>query len=517
MLHEDHAVNRLFQIPAGHQQFLVELLAGAQTGLHDLDVPVRLIAGQSDHILRQLQNFHGTAHVQHEQLVLLGHGSRLQHQLGSFGNSHEIADDTLVRHGDGAARRDLAAEQGHHGAVGTKHIAEAHRGEGGFGAAGHGLHHHFAQPLAGTHDGGGVHRLVGGNEDELFHAVGIRRSDGVQRTEHVVADGLLRTGLHQGDVLMGGGVEHHVGFVGIKQQLQPPGVPDGADLHAEGQLPAVLVQQFLLDVVGVVFVNIKNDQPLGMMLDDLTAQLTANGTAATGDKNRLAGQQSRHGGNIQFNSVPAQQILDPHLPQLLADGLPVDQLQRTGQRGNPHAPVRQLPQNLLAVEIIHGRDGENGIVDVHSPHPGQRLRDRSADRHAPDPLVELPRVIVEKALDGVAAVGIVLDLVEQLHACRPRADDGHGDRTLLLITQHMGAVAAVAEAHHQHFQHPQTGDGRQQNKGDGPNAAQTGDGLIDGKAAERRSDQHEVLPALGIPPQAVVGLEHKLGKDRTAV
>ena len=70
---------------------------------------------------------------------------------------------------------------------------------------------------------------------------------------------------------MGGGVEHHVGLVGIKQQFQPPGVPDGADLHAEGQIPAILVQQLLLDVVGVILVNIEDDKPFGTVLDDLAA------------------------------------------------------------------------------------------------------------------------------------------------------------------------------------------------------------------------------------------------------
>ena len=237
-----------------------------------------------------------------------------------------------------------------------------------------------------------------------------------------------------------------------------------------------------------------------MMLDDLAAQLAADGAAATGDQHSTTGQQTLHGGNIQLNGITAQQILDPHLPQLLANGLPVDQFQRAGQRGNSDAPIRQLPQDLPAVEIVHGGDGENGIVDVHGPHTGQRLRDRSADRHTPDALVDLPRVVVEKALDGVAAVGVVLDLVEQLHASRTGTDDGHGDRTRLPTAQYMGAIAAVAEAHHQHFQHPQTGDGSQQNKRDGPNAAQPGDDLINCKAAECRGNQHEILPALGIPP-----------------
>ena len=291
--------------------------------------------------------------------------------------------------------------------------------------------------------------------------MGIRRPDGVQSAEHVVADGLLRAGLHQGDVLMGGGVEHHVGLVCIKQQLQPPGIPDGADLHAEGQLSAILVQQLLLDVVGVVLVNIEDDKPLGTVLDDLAAQLAADGAAATGDQHGATGQQTLHGGNIQFDGIPAQQILDLYLSQLGTDGLLVDQLQSAGQRGNSDAPVRQLPQDLLAVEVIHRGDGEDGLVNIHGPHPRQSLVNKSTDRHPPDALIDLGRVIVEKALDGIAAVWVVLDLVQQLHTCRPRADDGHRNRARLLIAQHEGAVATVAETHHQHFQHPQACNGRQ--------------------------------------------------------
>ena len=64
----------------------------------------------------------------------------------------------------------------------------------------------------------------------------------------------------------------------------------------------------------------------------------------------------------------------------------------------------------------------------------------------------------------------------------------------LPAAQQPGAVAAVAEAHHQHFQHPQTGDGRQQDKGNDADAAQPGDGLINGKAAEGRAASSHQWP-----------------------
>ena len=36
----------------------------------------------------------------------------------------------------------------------------------------------------------------------------------------------------------------------------------------------------------------------------------------------------------------------------------------------PDDPVRQLPQNFLPVQLIHGGNGENGLVNIHGPHPG---------------------------------------------------------------------------------------------------------------------------------------------------
>ena len=312
---------------------------------------------------------------------------------------------------------------------------------------------------------------------------------------------------------MGGGVEHHVGLVGIEQQLQPPGIPDGADLCAEGQIPAVLVQQLLLDVVGVVLVNIEDDQPFGMVLDDLAAQLAADGAAATGDQHGTPGQQARHGGNVQLNGIPAQQILDPHLPQLLADGLPVDQLQRAGQRGNSDAPVCQLTQDLFAVELIHGRDGEDSLVDVHGPHPRQGLVNTSADRHTPDPLIDLGRVIVKKALDAVTAVGVVLQFIQQLHPCRAGANDGHRHRTRLISLHAEGTVHPVAKPHSQHFQYPQAGDGRQQNKGNGLVKQSPAENFISTETADGRAQQRQILPALSIAPQAVIGLAQKLSND----
>ena len=80
--------------------------------------------------------------------------------------------------------------------------------------------------------------------------------------------------------------------------------------------------------------------------------------AAPRHQHGTPGKQAVHSGGVQLDGVPAQQILDSHLPQLLADGLLIDQLQGAGQGGHPDAPVRQLPQNFLSVQLVHGGDGK---------------------------------------------------------------------------------------------------------------------------------------------------------------
>ena len=72
--------------------------------------------------------------------------------------------------------------------------------------------------------------------NELTHAELVCGPDQVQRAEYVVPHRLLGAGLHQGHMLMGRGVEHHVGPVVGEQLPHPLAVPDGGDLHRQIQL-----------------------------------------------------------------------------------------------------------------------------------------------------------------------------------------------------------------------------------------------------------------------------------------
>ena len=144
---EDQVVLRFLHALAGEQQLLIELLALAQTRVHHGDVHVRLQTGQADHIAREIVNAHRLAHVQHENLAAARIGAGLENELYSLGNGHEIADDALVRHGDGAALRNLLAEERNHTAGAAEHIAEAHGNILRPGALVHHLHDHLAHAL----------------------------------------------------------------------------------------------------------------------------------------------------------------------------------------------------------------------------------------------------------------------------------------------------------------------------------------------------------------------------------
>ena len=71
-----------------------------------------------------------------------------------------------------------------------------------------------------------------------------------------------------------------------EQVLQPFPVPDGANEDSEIQIwvgPA----QLLLDVVGIVFIDVEENQLSRAESGQLAAKLTANAAAASGDQNRL--------------------------------------------------------------------------------------------------------------------------------------------------------------------------------------------------------------------------------------
>ena len=148
-------------------------------------------------------------------------------------------------------------------------------------------HLQLAHPLGSPHDVGGVHGLVRADHDELAAAGVFRNVQQIPGAEHIVFHCFTAVGLHQGHMLVGRGVDDHIGLVFPEDPLQLPPVRNGDDLHTEIQ-KGKFDLQLLLDIVSAVFVDVQDHQLPGADLGDLPGQLAADGAAAAGNQNGLA-------------------------------------------------------------------------------------------------------------------------------------------------------------------------------------------------------------------------------------
>ena len=82
-------------------------------------------------------------------------------------------------------------------------------------------------------------------------------------------------------------VEHNGRPVGVNHVLDARTVPHGADDNFEVQGVAVAHFHLILQVVGVVLINIEHDDAFRVEARDLPAELAADGTAAARDENGL--------------------------------------------------------------------------------------------------------------------------------------------------------------------------------------------------------------------------------------
>ncbi len=336
------------------EEFLVELFAGPEACADDF-----LLAGavEADHLFGQVLDLDGLAHIQDEELAALGHGGGLEDQGGGFGDGHEVADDLRVGQGDRAAGFDLALEDGDHGAVGAQDVAEADRHEFGFVVRDAG-DDDLRQALGGAHDVGGVHGLVRGDEDEAFDAAFRGDLGGLVGAEDVVKDRLLAAGLHEGHMLVGGGVDHDVGLVFAHDPPEGFLIPDGAHLQDQGvgyQFPVFLLQ-LKEEVVHVVLGDIVENQLLRGEGQDLAAQLRSDGAASAGDHDGFAGEIFLDLGHVQVLFRPAQEVCDVHFPGLRA-------FPDAGVEEDMHAGGDAFVQEVRNL-ALGCRDGDDDLVDA---------------------------------------------------------------------------------------------------------------------------------------------------------
>ncbi len=430
----------------GHDQLFVELLAGAKADVLDSDIGFGLETGQADHILGEIRYLDGLAHVEDEDLAAVGHGAGLDHEPGRFGDRHEVAGHIRVRDGDGSSLLNLVLEEGDHAAVGAEDIAEADggiarrvrfRGEGAdtVGGVGEALDHELAHALRGAHDVGGVDGLVRGDQDEPLDTVGGGGQRGLVGAEDVVLDGFLRIVLHQGHVLVGGGVEDDVGVVAREGGGQLLLVADAPDDHREGDL-RVASLHLEVEGVGVVLVDVVDQEPLRGEAGGLAHDLGPYGPRTARDKHRAALQVRLRGLRVHVDGGSAEEVLrlnggyaqirleaEQALHGLDVEKVLGDHLLDLAARGQ--ADLEDLAQGVGGGP----RDGDHDAFDAVALYYVRDAVAVAADAGAVEAQAALAGVVVYESDDVAADARVVREGVQEKGTGLPCPDDqGAGTR-----------------------------------------------------------------------------------------
>ena len=259
--------------------------------------------------------------------------------------------------------RNLFFKQRNNTSVGAKHVAETNCYKLRLIMAVERLHDHLADSLARTHDIRRGHRLVCRNHDELFRVVLCRRHSGFPGAEYIVFDRLVGAVLHQRHMLMRCCMVHNIGMIRFKHIVDPARVAHAADQNHQIQL-RILFLQFLLQVVGIVFINIKHDQLRRLVTGNLTAQLASDGTAAACNEHNLILHISQNGIDIHADRFPAQQVFDLDVPQLADVDFAVYELIQSGKAAQLAVCLFTDFQDILNLRRRRRGDRQENFINI---------------------------------------------------------------------------------------------------------------------------------------------------------
>ena len=306
-------------------------------------------------------------------------------------------------------------------------------------------------------------------------------------------------------MLVGGGVEDDLRAVELHQLPHLLAVAHRGNLNFQVELAAVLHLQLLLQVVGVVFIDVDHHQLFGVALGNLAAQFRTDRAAAAGDHDHLAAQKIEHFLIVKDDALAAEQIVDLDVAHILAEVAALHRSEGIGQHLDVAVQGGAHLQNLLAADGVGRGDGEDDLGDHRVAQQKRHHVDFALDFDAVDKLADLFRVVVKKADRLIVVAGVVLHLIEQTDTRIARADDGTAHLSLLASGVCLHAVFAVDKARGHHQQKRHRVDAQRQHAGDFGDGQQLLQNEVDHIGQRPHQDHRDILIGLGVAPQAVVG------------
>lgn len=272
------------------------------------------------------------------------------------------------------------------------------------------------------------------------------------------------------------------------------------------------MHQVILQAVGGIFGNVHDHKTLGAVSCDLPAQLRADGASAAGDQHGLAHEELPDAAVVQLDRLAAQQVLDLHLPHAGSQGRALPAQLGDGVLQNMQAAVGggALAQNLgLSLRRQVG-DGQDQLRDRRILQKLAQTVNGSPDGNAVDPLADLVRRVIQQAIGEITSSGIAHQLPQQRHPQRARADDGRMAAALRAPPGHLQPVDPIEKAHRQDTKQRQRRARQRLGDPDAVGIQYQVQHRIEQKSQAHAHQQHEVLPALSIAPEAVVRFENQL-------
>ena len=227
-----------------------------------------------------------------------------------------------------------------------------------------------------------------------------RRVGGFIGADCIVLDRLAGAVFHQRHMLMRRGVVDDLRAVGIKDLEHPPAVPHGPDEHYKVQV-RIPLSQLQLDIVGVVLVDVEDDQLPGRMCRDLSAQLAADGAASSGDQDRLAVDKVIDLVHVRPDRFSPEQVFDRDLLHGADGDLSEHQLIQSRELLHLAACFAADVQDIPLINGGCAGDCQVDLRDVIFFNVGHDIVPAAHDGHSVDIPPPFVRIIVYDADDFV--------------------------------------------------------------------------------------------------------------------
>ena len=289
--------------------------------------------------------------------------------------------------GDRPPSGDLTAKQGHHRTGRAEHVAETnHRITGtsvlgGRHLKGAGLHDQFGDTLAGTHHIGGPHRFIGGNQHHLADAAASSHLADEASGENVVGEAREGVGLHQGDVLVGSGMEQHADGVPAEEVLKKRRIGSTAKHRLQGDTTRKAAAQLLMNRIETGFAEFEQHQALGAKRQDLAAEFGTDRTTGTGDADTTAGNAGAEQLWIGGDRIAPEQFLDRNRAQGINASPAAADLVHRGHLQDRNAEILKVVHDAATPQTAEGGNRQQHLIQVGLVLPQHLGR---ADRNAVD-------------------------------------------------------------------------------------------------------------------------------------